>query len=510
MIMEALGNKSKATSSNYQNKAEYEFRYKVVDLDSLIPSHTDLFNPNPAYPKELQPRLRDRASSKVQVDMIANQLNPKGLLNDTGHIDTGIMIVGDDDVVESGNGRVLALRKARESYPDKYNDYVSQLYEYADKYGIEVSGIDAIPYPVLVRERVTPVDRVAFTADANVSATMSMSSHEQAMQDANRISDELLSELEVGDEQSIDQALRSTSNKHIVMSFAQKVPATERASISDDKGNLSIAGLTRLKSALFAKTYKGKAGNKLSQVFSESTEPVIKTIENAMFQSLPAMAKAQGLIHAGYREKDIQVSNDLAVAIEKYATLKQTGLSVANYMKQSKMFGEDMTELQLQILEHLDTIGRSSKLTREFIKSLAERIEKAPMKGQTSMLGDEAKINKEVIINESINSQRKEKGLNPLPLPAFTAASEGLEEPDKRGDKVATGVERVASGELGQAGGVSQRPTISALPFKPRVLQLGNFFATQRSSAYKAVRKGKPTHSIRTTIHYGTPRIVNK
>lgn len=508
--MEVLGNKSKATSSNYEKKAEYEFRYKVVDLDSLIPSHTDLFNPNPAYPKELQPRLRDRTSSKVQVDMIAHQLNPKGLLNDTGHIDTGIMIVGDDDVVESGNGRVLALRKAREAYPDNYTSYINSIYEYADKYGLDASKIDAINSPVLVRERITPVDRVSFTAEANVSATMSMSSHEQAMQDANRISDELLSELEVGDEQSIDQALRSSANKHIVMSFAQKVPATERASISDEKGNLSIAGLTRLKSALFAKTYKGKAGEKLSRTFSESTEPVIKTIENAMFQSLPAMAKAQGLIHAGYREKDIQVTNDLAIAIEKYATLKQTGLSIDKYMKQSKMFGEDMTELQLQILEHLDTIGRSSKSTREFIKNLADRIEKAPMKGQTSMLGDEAKINKEVIINETINSQRREKGLAPLSLPAFTTSSEGLEEPDRRGDKVADGVDKVASGELGQTGGVVKRTTISALPFRPKVLQLGNFFATQRSSAYKATRKGTPPRSMRTTIHYGTPRIVSK
>ena len=499
MINEVSGNKTKATSSNYENKAEYEFRYKVIELDDLIPSHTDTFNPNPEYPKELQPRLRDRASSKVQVDMIARQLNPKGLLNDTGHIDTGIMIVGDDNVVESGNGRILALRKAREAYPDKYSDYTNALFEYADKYGIDTGKINDFNSPVLVRERITPVDRVEFTAEANVSATMSMSSHEQAMQDAGRLSNELLTELEVGDDQSIDQALRSAANRHIVMTFAQKVPATERASISDEKGNLSISGLTRLKSAIFAKTYKGKAGEKLSRIFSESTEPVVKTVENAMFQSLPAMAKAQGLIYAGYREKDIQPSPDLAIAIDKYATLKQTGLSVDKYMKQGKMFGEDMTELQMQILEHLDIIGRSSKLTREFFNDIAERIVKAPMKGQTSMLGDEGKINKEVIINESINSQRKEKGLDPVPLPASTPTSEGLEEPDRRGDKVAVGVGKSVSGELGQTGKFGEGTV------KPKVLRLGNFFATERSLVYK--HKSRPPRSMRTTIHFGSPSV---
>jgi hypothetical protein len=494
--MSITGNKSTATSSTYQSGAEYEFQYKVVDLDSLIPSHTDTLLPNSNYPKELQPRLRDRSASKVQIDHMAKNLVPKGLLNDTGYIDTGIMIIGKDSVVESGNGRVLGLRKARNDFPDKYTAYVSELASYAGKYGIDISKLNDIKYPVLVRQRITPVDRVAFTAEANVSATMSMSPHEQALQDAGRLTNDTLMTLEVGEDQTIDQALRSKANQHIVNAFVTTIPANERASISDAKGELSIAGLTRLKSALFAKTYTGASGERLARTFSESLEPTIKNVENAMFASLPAMAKAQGLIAAGYREDNLMPARDLAKAIEVYATLKQKGMSVSDYLAQGKMFGNEINPLQEQILTHLDTVGRSGKSVREFINDIAGRIEKAPMKGQASMLGDEVKINKEVIINGAINEQRKDKGLSLVAIPDHTAESKELERPAAVGNTGTSGVGKPASGELGKI----------AKPVKdePEVIQLGNFFATERTLIYKDIKKGKRPHSVRTTIHYGT------
>jgi hypothetical protein len=438
--MSIIGKRSKATSSTYENPTEYEFQYEVVDLDALIPSNTDTLQPNPLYPQELQPRDRDRSASKVQIDKIARTLNPKGLLYDTGHIDTGIMIVGGDNVVESGNGRVLALRKARAEYPKEYAKYKGELKEYAKMYGLDEGSVSSMTNPVLVRKRITPVDRVEFTAAANAPATMSMSTHEQAMQDAGRISDSILATLDTGDEQSIDQALRSSRNRHIVNHFTQKIPANERASISDADGNLSISGLNRLKAALFSKVYKGKAGERLSRTFSESLEPSIKNVENAMFQSLPAMAKAQGLVSSGQRESNLLPTDDLADAIEKYAELKAGGMSVGNYMAQGKMFGDDMTDSQKQILTHIDTIGRSPKMVREYLNTIAEGVEKAPAKGQLSMLGDEMKSNKETIINDATNIQRKEKGLAPIPNTAITTPVQGLEEPISRVPEITRGM----------------------------------------------------------------------
>jgi hypothetical protein len=88
----------------------YEFEYRIVELKNLIVSHDPFtFVPNPKYPQELQPRLRERSATQLQVKSIAANLEPDALLIDYKSIDRGAPIVGDDLVVESGNGRVMAL-----------------------------------------------------------------------------------------------------------------------------------------------------------------------------------------------------------------------------------------------------------------------------------------------------------------------------------------------------------------------------------------------------------------
>ncbi len=146
----------------------YEFRYRVVDLNDVIPSHNDNLTPHTDYPAELQPRLRDRAASRTQIANIAKNLNPRALLQDSGFIDTGPMIVGDDLVVESGNGRVLALRKASQDFPEQYAKYKNMLETMAAHFGINKDMLAKIDNPVLVRERTSEVDRAKFAAEANV------------------------------------------------------------------------------------------------------------------------------------------------------------------------------------------------------------------------------------------------------------------------------------------------------------------------------------------------------
>ena len=65
------------------------------------------------------------------------------------------------------------------------------------------------------------------------------------------------------------------------------------------------------------------------------------------------------------------MSKDLADAIDTYARLKQTNLKVLDYLKQSHMFGDELTPFQSQILEHLDTIGQKPKMIREFLRESA-------------------------------------------------------------------------------------------------------------------------------------------
>ena len=386
--------------------------------------------PNKDYPPELQPRLRDRAASRTQVDNIARNLNPKVLLHDTGFIDTGAMIVGADNVVESGNGRVLALRKAVEEYPEKYRLYKVMFINQANKYGLSDDDIEAIDNPVLVRERITKVDRAEFARQANVGAIMGMSPYERANQDAKQLSAEAVSQIQVGENQTMDQALRMKANDSIVNSFVKTIPANERATVSDEKGMINLQGINRLKLALFAKTYTGEAGQRLTRIFGESADPYVKQIENTMFQSLPDMAKAEGLIADGKRESNLSIAPDLAEVVDTYAGIKANGLSVKVYLDQSAMFEERLSPYQKDILRHFDTIARKSKLLREFIRDSAQGIINAPIKGQIAMMGSDP-ITKESITYGIINRQRKELGESPIVYQPAATGKE-LEKPHTR------------------------------------------------------------------------------
>ena len=427
-----------------QTDRVYQFRYRVVDLDDVIPSHNDNLTPNEDYPDELQPRLRGRAASRAQIDNIAKNLNPRALLHDSGFIDTGPMIVGGDLVVESGNGRILALRKAAQDFPAQYDQYKKMLSSMAEHFGIDKDRLEEVATPVLVRERLSQVDRVAFAAEANVGAVMAMSPYEQALQDAGNLSSNIVGNLKVGEKQTIDQALRMRSNGHIIKHFVSKIPATERASISEERGAINQQGLERLKLAIFAKTYTGDAGKRLTRIFGESADPMVKSIENAMFASLPDMAKAEGLIDTDQREQDLSIAPDMAEVIDTYASLKATGLTVKDYLIQQAMFEERLTPFQKKLLEHIDDIARKPRLIREMLRDIAGRIVDAPAKGQIGMLGLEP-LTKEAMVYAVINRQRTEIGEPTFQVAATQTIGKELEKPDIGGYE--------SAGRLGQGVG---------------------------------------------------------
>jgi hypothetical protein len=475
--MAITGHKVEAYGANPAQDLTYSLRYKVVDIGDLIASHTDTLAVNPKYPGELQPRIRERAASRLQIDTMAENLNAKVLLRDTGFLDTGPMIVGADNVVESGNGRVLALRKALGDHPEKYRLYRTMLVNQAADYGLDEDAIKHLTYPVLVRERLTPVDRVKFAAEANTSNVLAMSPFEQAMQDAKRLSVRAVQNINVGDDESIDQALRRKANADVVARFYESIPANERASIVDNKGEITPAGLSRLKLAIFTKTYTGEAGQRLARIFSESTDPNIKNVEHALFQSLPDMAKAESLIASGDRDKSLSVAPDIAEVVDAYASLKAKGMTVDNYLHQSSMLGERLNPGQRQLLEHIGDIGRSQKKVREFTRDIATQVENAPPPGQTGMFGEEYAITKEGIINASINKQRAESGKPPITY-AVSTRSQRLEKPDTGGDGA---IETVQSG-----------PVAVRQVQEPEAI---------KQDVVAAVKDEKPTPTIASVLH---------
>ena len=419
----------------------YQFRYRVMPLDDVIPSQTDSLAVNPVYDADLQPRIRNRAASRVQIDNLAMNLQPDGLLGDFRTLDRGVMIVGPDSMVESGNGRVMALRKVRQELPENWQAYQARLREVAEEYGISAEQLDGIQDPILVRERLTPFatldERKEFVRIANEQATLAMSPVEQAISDAGLIQDRLLATLQIGDSQSVDQALLSGANKPIVQAFMESVSSNERAALVEAGGTLSRTGLARLKAALFAKTYPGAAGQRLAATFLESLDPGIKNIEAGMFASLPKMAQAESLVRSGERAAELAIGADLAQTIDVLARLKAQGIKVGDYLAQLDMFEAELNPFQKELLAQLDAINRSPKKVREFLTAYADAIESAPNPGQMGLLDDIEAPTREDILGrirepESTTDQysflTEERG-GQADTAAFGAERQGLEEP---------------------------------------------------------------------------------
>ncbi|MBV8895545.1 MAG: hypothetical protein JO051_03460, partial [Acidobacteriaceae bacterium] len=169
-------------------------RYDLAELSDLVTSHDRDFNVNPAYPAELQPRDRAGAPARDQVQSIYSNLEPERL-GPSPEANAGAPIVGPDGVVESGNGRVLALAKAYEAGGDQAAAYRAWL---------EGQGLDASNYrqPVMVGVRETAMSaeqRANFAHAANGSASLRMNAVEQAMSDARMLSGDVLDRLQGSD-----------------------------------------------------------------------------------------------------------------------------------------------------------------------------------------------------------------------------------------------------------------------------------------------------------------------
>jgi len=225
-----VASSSKTFATGITGLTRYEFEFKIADATKLIASNNPFtFAPNPKYPKELQPRLRERVATRLQVENIAANLEPDALLTDYKSIDRGAPIVGSDGVVESGNGRVMAIILAAKQHPEVYAKYKEALKAVAPSYALSVELVDKFKVPMLVREKLTKVDRKQFVEESNISTTIESSPIEKARTDAAKLTLDMLTSLELLEGEAIEDALRSLRNKPFVTKEQLFETAVKRA-----------------------------------------------------------------------------------------------------------------------------------------------------------------------------------------------------------------------------------------------------------------------------------------
>lgn len=324
-------------------------RYVVREAGNLIPSQMPDGRANPAFPQELQPRDRTRAASQQQVNSIANRLNPE-LLGASASTAEGAPIIGPDGIVESGNGRTMAIQKAYadgSQQADAYRQWIASQ-------GYDIAGMKA---PILVRERTTPMDtaaRARFADDAGASPVLSMSASERAAADSKRIPSDTLSLYRGGD-------VTSRGNADFVRAFASNVvPDGEHASFMTSDGELSAEGADRMRNALAQRAY---GSNSLVSALTEHADENIKAFGGALLDAAGGMAKLRGAIEAGTVGKSIDLAPDLIEAAGLIQTAKRARISLADAVAQRDAFSQrgERVETILRAAFGEDLRGRMSR-----------------------------------------------------------------------------------------------------------------------------------------------------
>ncbi len=314
---------------------EIPVRFGLVEMADLVTSHDDNLGVNPAYPAELQPRARERAGAQARNLQLEKEMNPKLLMRDVSAAG-GSPIVAPDGVVESGNGRTIALRRSAARGTPAYEAYLAEL----KRQGFNTEGMRQ---PVLVRMRTEPMlgaERVAMARELNADVTERMGPVQQAMADA--------ADLDPATMAAMTDA-GAAGRRGLSRAFLQKIAPDQIDSLVDRRGQVTQAGRARIDAALAAKAY---GDPRLVEALFETADPNIKTIGAALKEAAPAWAAMRAEIEKGAVAPDMDMTAALRSAVEFVRSARDRGLSVSEEILDSlgrkDLFGEELVSAQTE------------------------------------------------------------------------------------------------------------------------------------------------------------------
>ncbi|CAB4120902.1 hypothetical protein UFOVP4_2 [uncultured Caudovirales phage] len=296
-------------------KEKVELQFEIHDLTNIRHAEGDLQNRDRSRP-ETQEFLRD----------FTKNFDPE-ILGEDQFTDRGAPIINKDNVVLSGNGRMMGLDEIYKSHPEKAAAYRKFLTDQ----GYDVSGIDR---PVLVRRATGDLDERAFVTGSNDSDIAALSPPEQARQDAKDVlSNEVLSKYKGGD-------LNASINSDFVSAFIAQLSGKQQRSLMDANRHVSVQGIERISNALLFKAY-GNAG-KVSETFIskalERTDDDSKTLTGSLSEAAPVWIALQRGIAAGDVDAKYDITDKILETLATVSDIKARDLKVRDYLLSDDMF----------------------------------------------------------------------------------------------------------------------------------------------------------------------------
>lgn len=432
---------------------KFDVEFELVDADDLSTSHLGNGVVNPDYPEALQPRDRTKMTSEAQVREIANTLEPEWLGSSPKASD-GAPIIGDDGLVESGNGRILALRLAyAQGDQGRSGLYRQWLKDNAEKFGIDPAAVDGMNKPVLVRKRTTPMsdeERIRYTKEANDRDQASFSPTEQARIDASRLTDDDIIMFAPGENGNI----AAESNLNFLHRFIKSVGLEDVAGLFDNNNRPNQVLVQRVQAAIFKKAYDD---DRLLSLMSESTEAdmrgeVARNMVAALTKAAPTFARARAM---GNLPPESDFIPNLLEAVDLVRQSRRENQSLSEIISQGSLL-DQVDPITEELATFLDANLRSSQRMGEVLKDLGQQLENEAARGGADLFGS-APASKADFISATNRNMEARGERAPFtrnePTSQARAGSEATEVPSatetSRTEGQSTGAGRTTAGDAG-------------------------------------------------------------
>lgn len=270
------GYTGKGQVSTADGKYRIDVDYEVVDYRSLIRASGDL-----------QPRDRSQINSDAWVARTAAALDPAQLMP-SPNAALGTPIVGMNNVIESGNGRYMAIGRAYEMHADRAQAY---------RGAIEAAGFtipEGMERPVLIARRRTEIaekDLPDFALSAQNSGVAPLTPNELAAATGRNLTSDVLRRYDPS--QPITAEVNGNFVRGAVAGMSKEM---ESALFVPTTGQLNRYGQDVIKQAVFARAWPDPD---ILRRFVEGDPEELKSLMTALERAAPAQAALKADIEAG-------------------------------------------------------------------------------------------------------------------------------------------------------------------------------------------------------------------
>jgi len=227
--------------------------------------------------------------------------------------------------------------------------------------------------------------RADLAAEMGRNSGAEMGEAEKAKNDGAMIrSSGILKDLIADDKGVID--ITSPVNKPFVTAFLNNLPDSERAGLRSANGEISPAGIRRVKSALLGAAFDD---NHVIARLTESTDDNIKNVGNAILQAAPQLAEYRSLIDSGQAHGSLDITKDIADAANVLSHLRATGDTVKGYLAQEKLFGDPLSPTANDVLAAFDKYKRSPNKLADVLRSYVDSAKSAGSPDTGGLFGGE-------------------------------------------------------------------------------------------------------------------------